>query len=285
MVNVSLQPQKEYKMIKLVGVALLMAGMVNAQGKVISMAYKDDSKQPLIGDIKDNSGMYQELFAKAAKMIGAELKIVRLPKKRVHADLEEGKADFYPGTSFSEDRAKYLDFMDNGMSTKEVCLTRADHAEIKDLKDFKGTVLAELGGSKEKYNEKYPNMKVDIFTKLPMETAEKALIAKRGDMFIADIEEVDYYLKTKKVKSYADLGLKVHGLCRGDFEPMYVGFSIKSPHYKSQPNPKYDASKPLSPSNLPTVTAPGSVAFEFAQALKKLKESGETQAMYNKYFK
>jgi len=81
--------------------ACLFTLPVNAEDAVLKMGYKDKAKMPLINAPGDNSGVYQDLFQAAAQKIGKSLKIVRQPKKRVHAGFKDGSLDFYPGASFS----------------------------------------------------------------------------------------------------------------------------------------------------------------------------------------
>ncbi|MFZ5570288.1 MAG: substrate-binding periplasmic protein [Thermodesulfobacteriota bacterium] len=258
---------------------------VSAQEQEITMGYKDDSKKPLIGDPGDDSGLYQELFSKAAAMIGYKLRIERLPKKRLYAKFEKGELDFYPGASFSEERAMYMCFLDNGLKTKEVLITRSDLPEIRDISTVAGKLLADLGGSKSDFNKKYNKIQVVEVASLELERAIEMLKAGRADFYIADIEEVDYYQKSKGLKSYEDIGMKVHYQAFGDFIPMYMGFSMNSKLFKAKANPRYDSSKPLDYENTPKTVAEDCVAHQFQAALLKLKASGETQKLYDAYFK
>lgn len=252
---------------------------------VIFMGYKDDAKKPLIGDMDDNSGAYQELFSKAAEMIGYKLHIVRFPKKRLYSMFEKGDLDFYPGASFSEKRSAYMNFLNNGLETKEVLLTRNNMDEITDISKVSGTLIADLGGSKSNFNAKYPNILVQEVASIDFEQALQMLKLNRGDFYIADIEEVDYYQKSKGLKTFNDIGIRVHYNAFGDFIPMYMGFSMKSKQFKAKDNPRYDKSKPLDYENTPKTVSEDCVAYKFHEALMKLKESGETKKIYNKYFK
>lgn len=259
--------------------------VVAADG-VITMGYKDKAKMPLIGGKNDDSGMYIELFSKAASKIGYQLKIVRDPKKRIHKQLGEGTIDFYPGASFSQKRAKYLYYLPNGMKTKEVLVSRVSQNNITDMTAAKGRLLVEAGSSKVEWDKKYPNLKIVQMSKLPMETVVKAMDANRGDFYIADIEIVDYYKKANKMNNYKDIGLKIHEKSINDeLVPMYMGFSKKSPLFSEKRNEGYDSSKEISLENFPTEVSKDSIAYRFYQALDELNQSGETQRLYNKYFK
>ena len=250
------------------------------------MTFKEGDKLPLIAKNPDNSGAYSELFSLAAEKIGCKITITRLPKKRLHRQLEKGELDFYPGASFSNKRAEYLYYIDNGFTTAEYGITSINSSEIfnfQQVKEFNLIWLMELGSSK---NE--PANKNGVQT-MPVRFAdiEKAryLISKgRNIFYIADKELVDYYLKRTGYRSFKDAGLKVHYGCCGDKVPMYMGFSRLSPHFKERPNPKYDKTKKLSPSNSPTVIDPGCVAYKLGQALMEIKASGKTAQIYQKYF-
>ncbi len=117
---------------------ILITTLASAEENVIIMGYNAKNKIPLIGDENDNSGLYKELFETAAKKIGYRLKIVRLPKKRVHMGFKEGTLDFYPGASFSEKRSKCLYFQANGLEKKEVLLSARGKDEITDLSKLNG---------------------------------------------------------------------------------------------------------------------------------------------------
>lgn len=163
---------------------------ISASSNTIIMGYKDKSKLPLIADKTDDSGLYKELFSRAAEKIGYELKIIRIPKARVHKGLKDGTIDFYPGASFSTKRGKYLYYLPNGLTTKEVVVTLADRPELNSISDMKGKLLVEIGSSKAEW--KYPGLKTTQINRLPMDTVIKALKGGRGDFYIADIEVIDY---------------------------------------------------------------------------------------------
>lgn len=249
------------------------------------MGYKDDSKMPLIGEKDDNSGAYLDLFSKAADKIGYKLKVERISKKRLYAMIEKGEIDFYPGASFSEDRVPYMCFLKNGMKTKEVVLTKKGVPEIKDFSKVSGTLLADLGGSKTKFGEKYKGIKVYEAASLNFEQAINLLKADRANFYIADIEEVDYYKKLKGLKSYEDIGITVHNNPFGNLMPMYMGFSMYSKLFKIEDNSKYDKSKPMDYENTPKTASKDCIAYKFYEALMQLEKSGETKKIYNKHFK
>jgi len=264
---------------------LSSAFLVNAEC-VLKMAYKEGNKMPLIAKKPDNSGAYLELFSRAAERIGCRLEIVRLPKKRLHRQLEQGKLDFYPGASFSEKRATYLCYIENGFPTGEYGITSADMPDIHDyqqLKELGLTWLMEMGGSKTELADRL-NVKTRYLGFADIETARRVISKGRNIFYVADKELVDYYLKNKEFVSFKEAGLKVHNECCGGDYPMYMGFSRTSHHFRKRSNPKYDETKKLSPTNFPIIADSGCVAFRLGQALQELKASGETLKIYQKYF-
>ncbi len=259
--------------------------IATAKENIIVMGYKDKSKPPLIGEKNDNSGLYKELFEKAAKQIGYKFKIVRFPKKRVHDGFKKGSIDFYPGASFSKKRSEYLYYLPNGLQTKEVLLSLKSHTEI-DISKVKGKLIVELGSSKIDWDKKYPGLKIVQMGKLPIEKAITFLKKGRGDFFIADIEPVDYYKKNSNINKYADIGIKVHhNAINKEFIAMNLGFSRKSPLFKEELNTNFDSSKQITIENFPTKISEECVAYKLYLELNKMKDSGETQKLYEKYFK
>lgn len=253
---------------------------------LLKMTYKDGGKKPLIGKNPDNTGAYLDLYWLAAKKIGCELKVVRLPKKRLHIELSKGKLDFYPGASFSKKRAKYLYYGENGFKTGEYGLSPLHVPTINSygqLKTLNLRWLMEHGGSKIEVAEK-----LGIRTqKLPYVNIDKVRTLfrlKRSHFYVADKELIDYYPKKRGITSFKEIGLKVHKNCCGGTRPMYFGFSRFSPHFKEQPNPNFDKTKPLSPDNFPTRLVPGSIVYKFEAAIRQLKKSGKIDEIYRKHF-
>jgi len=259
---------------------------VSAEEKTLTMGYKDKHKMPLIGGEGDDSGLYKELFEKAADKIGYRLKIARLSKRRVHFGLNNGSIDFYPGASFSLKRAEYMYYMPNGLQTKEVLISQRNKREINDMSEAKGRLLVELGSSKAEWDDKYPGLKIIEMGKLPIDIVFKAVKRNRGDYYIADIEVVDYYKKINRIKDYGDIGFKIHhNAVNNEFIPMYLGFSRKSNKFAERVNPAYDHSKETTIENFPSMVSKDCLAYKFYSALKEFKDEGETKTLYDKYFK
>jgi hypothetical protein len=232
---------------------ITFAASAHADDRTLVMGYKDEAKPPLIGGAFDNSGLYLDLFTRAASQIGFELVVVRLPKKRLYQDLKAGDVDFYPGASFSELRAQYLDFLENGLQTKEVIVSRAMEKDLKGLSSLNGRLITDVGGSKDRIDHRYPDITLFPVSSLSFKQALNLIQLERADFYIADIEEVQHYLFEKGIDNFRGLGLKVHFDALGGIQPMYMGFSRKSRWYSGAANPEFAPENPLSYTNLPIV--------------------------------
>ncbi|WP_415885294.1 substrate-binding periplasmic protein [Neptuniibacter sp. QD37_6] len=260
--------------------------VANADEKTIIMGYKAIAKPPLIGSNGDNSGLYLDLFQKAAERIGYELVVVRIPKKRLHFELARGTVDFYPGSSFSQKRTGYLFYLPNGLQTKEVLITLDNQAEIESMDEIEGRLIVELSSSKLEWDQIYPKLTISKMGKLSMEKVIEALKTGRGDFYIADIEIVDHYQKLNGLESYEDIGIKIHhNAINQAFIPMNMGFSRKSKLFSEYPNPSFSPDADISIENFYTIVDQNSVAYQFYQALDQLKQEGYTQNLYDQYFK
>jgi len=252
----------------------------------LKMGYKEGAKLPLIAKQPDNAGAYLELFSKAAQSIGCKLTVVRLPKKRLHSKFKSGELDFYPGASFSEKRAAYLYYIENGFMTAQYGITSINTPEISNfqqVKEFDLLWLLELGSSKTELANSI-GARTQTLKIVDIERMRRIISKGRNVFYVADKELIDYYLKSNGLSSLKEIGLKVHRHCCAGDAAMYMGFSRFSPHFAEMPNPKYDPSKPLRPSNFPTIVDPDSVAYRLSQALRKMKDSGETAKIYETYF-
>lgn len=253
---------------------------------LLKMGYKEGGKLPLIAKQPDNSGAYLDLFSKAAESIGCRLVVVRLPKKRLHSKLKTGQLDFYPGASFSEKRAIYLYYIENGFTTAQYGITSINIPEISNFQQVKELDLLwllELGGSKVELTDSI-GVRSKTFQAVDIEKMRRLIYKGRNVFYVADKELIDYYLKSKGLSTLTEIGLKVHRHCCGGDAPMYMGFSRFSAHFTEIANPEYDQNKPLNPGNSPTIVGSGSVAYRLGQALRKMKDSGETADIYKTYF-
>jgi len=254
---------------------------------LLKMAYKDGDKLPLIAATPNNSGIYHDVFNLAAKRIGCELTISRLPKKRLHVALRKGELDFYPGASFSVERSEYLLFIQNGMNDAEYGLTPATVPDINsfdDVKKYNLVWLMELGSSKFELANRLgipTNMvsSVDIFK------ARRLFAKQRASFYVVDKGPLLYYPERAGIGSFEQVNLKVHHNCCGGEYPMYMAFSRSSSHYLEAENPEFDITKPVAPSNQNMYLDESSLAFKFANELVQMKAEGVTEDIYQNHFK
>lgn len=261
---------------------LFFSTLLLAKNNVIIMGYSEKSKLPLIGELNNNQGLYKDIFEKAAKNIGYELKIVRFPKKRVHRGLKNGSIDFYPGSSFSKERANYLYFLPNGLKTKEVLISLDKIKEIKNIASAQGELLVELGSSKKNWDKIYPKLTIVQMGMLPLKKVLIALEKKRGDFYIADIEPIRYH---DKLLNFSKIGIKIHYNAINDkFVSMNLGFSRKSHLFKDSKNEKFNKLKSISLKNYPTKISKESIAYKLHVELIKMQKNGDIDKIKNKYF-
>lgn len=252
----------------------------------LTMGFTESAKMPLINEKGDDSGVFLELFSTAANNIGCDLEVVRLPKKRLHKMFAQGQLDFYPGASFSLSRESYLFYMPNGLSTAEYGVTHLDIKEIdsyKQLSDRKLIWLQEIGSSKVSMARQLDVEKF-IMNKLNIDMLKNIMNKRRNVFAVIDKESHDYYRKENTLVSLESIGLKVHKNCCLAQQPMYLGFSKYSPHFKSLPNPDFNKYRVLSPTNLKLVIDQTTIAYKLSQALRELESSGTTQEIYNAHF-
>lgn len=253
----------------------------------LKMVFKEGEKEPLIKAMPNNEGVYKDVFSEAAKRIGCQLQISRLPKRRLLRMLERGEIDFYPGSSFSDKRSMYLYYIPNGLLTAEYGITNKGMPELKsyaDLKKYSITWLLEFESSKIEKAEKF-GVKISERTYLNLSYVSKYIVRskERNYFYVADKEIVDYFPRNIGM-SLDEFGLKVHRKCCEGTKPMYMGFSKKSGHYEEIKNDNYDQLRPLSPENYPTSLRPDSIANKLGEALADMKEEGIIEEMYDKWF-
>ncbi|OUS29409.1 hypothetical protein A9Q99_09945 [Gammaproteobacteria bacterium 45_16_T64] len=252
------------------------------------MVYKEGAKEPLIEAKPSYAGVYYELFGRASQRIGCTLIVERLPKKRLHQELELGNLDFYPGASFSKKRAKYLYYIPNGLETGEYGLTGNGVPELtsyEDLKNHKITWLLEIGSSKLELAEE---LGIPVLERRHQDVDIVAKFIKRSPkveyFYVADRELIDFFPRRTGVESIESVGLKVHKQCCGGDQPMHMGFSRFSKHFSEIRNPSYDASKIISPKNFPVIVDPMSVAAKLGGALAAMDAEGITKKIYARWF-
>ncbi len=256
----------------------------HADDNVLVMGYPERDKIPMIADVPSHEGIFKDLYTAAAARLGMKLEIVRKPKKRIYAEMAEGKIDFYPAAAYAADRTEFMFWFPNGLQTQEMCVTGKAVPLITDLAKAPAMrVGQEIGGSKADLPKTHPQLRiVELGTKIDFEMLMQLITAGRSDLMFADKEVIEYHKAQKNIKDFADLGLKIHPDCLEAPGSADVGFSRKSSKFSEQPNPAFKSDKPRSPENQPTMVKPDSIAGKLAAVLAEMKKSGESKRIYDK---
>ena len=250
--------------------------------QTLTMGYRENERLPLIGKIGNNSGLYFDLYSTAAKKMNIELKIVRASKKRIIQLMKEGVIDFYPGFTFTKQRTQFVCYIENGLlGGTDVGISLKSLPLIKDLNELKGKrVLAASGGPNIDLLSHIEGVKLNTVPRLSIEKAIALLRLKRHDFYFYNYDTIRYYLIKNNIKD-----IKLHPNCCGEEKPMYLGFSKTSKNFKEIKNLDYDSTQTISITNTPTVMSKDSLAYQLSITLKAMKESGEIQKIFNKYYK
>jgi len=253
---------------------------------ILTMGYKESAKLPMIKVMGDNSGAYLDLFTIAAKNIGCKLEVVRLPKKRLHKMFAQGKLDFYPGASFSLLREKYLFYIANGFSTAEYGISHSSMPEVTNYRALatKHIIWVQEVGTSKAEVAKALSIETIVLNNINIEKLKHLMLRRQNSFAVIDKELYEYYLKIHQLDSLQSIGLKVHKKCCSNNQPMYLGFSKFSPHFKSLANPTFNHELIISPKNSRERLTKDSIAYQLSQALEHLEKSGVTGEIYKKYF-
>ena len=158
---------------------------------VLTMGYRTSERLPYIEQEPSNAGLYHDIYQAAVAKIGCQLKIIRTPKLRVLRDLKLGKIDFYPGLSFTDDRAQFTHFIPNGLSERVIGVSRAGAADILSLEQLSHSQMTLLiaPGSYD-FGGLPQNMRIRKPPELDVAKALDYLLNNQGDFFIYDQETI-----------------------------------------------------------------------------------------------
>lgn len=242
------------------------------------MGFRTTERLPLIGKDPIDDGLYYDLYSEAAQRIGCQLTVVRSPKKRLLKMLESGKIDFYPGFTFNLERTDYVHFIESGLPGGQIGISRFDIHPITNLHQLSGLTLAQSLGAPD-FAAGVEN--ITYYTKAELSILEAITLIrkKRADFYIYPRGTLMYYLRLNETDD-----IQVHPDCCGGVEPLYLGFSIRSKHFKQRSNPQFEPNLPLSADNWPTAPHSNSISYLFQQQLKAMKLSGETMDLYKQYY-
>ena len=267
------------KMFSWVVLVTLVASSAAAQ-TVIKMGYRTSEKLPYIAEFPSNAGLYYDLYSEAAQRIGAKLDVVRTSKQRVLLDLEEGIIDFYPGFSFSEERANYAFWIKNGLIQRDVVVSRADQAELQTAADLAGLRYVLSLGNPDQIAAIANQQAIKITaSELDIERALTMISRNLADLYVYEEDSLKYFIKSHGLSGY-----RFHEQLIDNFYYSHAGFSRYSPLFQGQRNANFDDALPVDIGNFPFELVPGSTLAKFEQALWQMYEDGTTKAIYKAYF-
>ncbi|MCP5079898.1 MAG: transporter substrate-binding domain-containing protein [Psychromonas sp.] len=242
-----------------------------------------------MNEAPDNSGIFSDLYSEAASRIGCKLTITRLPKKRLHKGLQRGEFDFYPAASFSEKRASYLSYIENGLETGEYGISSKKLPEVRrwqELALHSDVIwLMESNSSKDEFADLY-GINKQMIHYLNVKKVVDFIRARPNHIYfyVADKEVLDNYLHQTQQLNFAEDGLRIHLACCGHLKPMYLAFSLRSAHFTKVINSNYIEQQKLSEKNQATFASEQSVAHKFSQALKAMHKEGVTDQIYQTWY-
>ena len=246
------------------------------------MGYRTNAKPPFINAAPDNSGLYFDLYEEAARRIDCRLIVLRQPKRRILHFLKHGDIDFYPGLSFSEERAQYVTFIPNGLKDGYIGLTRRSEPEIFSLNDVakRNLVMVMAFGGYDLNAEDY-----GIHVRRPydftLEQIVDLIIEGRADFHAYNLLAVQHFLSNHPDKAAK---LRMHQYCCSEPEQMYMAFSKQSAYAEMIDNADYLRHLPLTAENTPDSVSISSIAWKLRWALSSMQKDGSFQVIYGKYF-
>ena len=258
---------------------------VSASGErpVLVLGYPEREKNPFIADAPSDDGIFQDVLRLAAERVGAELRIDRLPKKRVFQYMREGRVDFYPGSPTPE-RNEIMVWISLGFQSKNICLVRAEVPPFKHLREAPPLrLIYEVGDSRADLPKDYPQLKgIAAAAQLSTEDAVRMLRNNYGDLFVTQRETYLFYLRTQQLDSLDRFKIRYEEDCTGPGREYVLGVAKKSRHYAGLPNPDYRPGKPISLYNQPSRIDPASLAGRLRDTLLEMQESGEAQRLVDR---
>ena len=183
---------RKYQLITLTAVILWAIGAHQTlHACTLKMGYRISDRVPLIGKDSDNSGLYYDLYSRAAQKIECRLEVIRKSKLRIIRDLQTGNIDFYPGFNFTTKRAVYTYYLENGLPGGDAGISRSDFREITHLSQLKGdTLFSALGGPN--YLEGVEGVYQKQLAELTTQRAIRLLLNERAEFYIYNKSSIEF---------------------------------------------------------------------------------------------
>lgn len=258
----------------LIFVCMLTVLSVSAE-TVITMGYRTTAKLPYIEAAPSNAGLYYDLYSEAASRAGLSLDVVRVPKVRVEENLRRGLIDFYPGYSYTDERAEFAFWMRNGMIQRDIVVGRIEHHDELVAGDT-GALVQGLSLGNPLKLEGFEVLEV---AELGLDRAFQMLASERIDVYVAEESTIKYYIKSNSITN-----VELFDQYIDEVYYSHAGFSVQSPLFMVEPNPLYNPQQAQSPTNFPIALTSDSPAKRFNDALRQMSEDGTTKAILARYF-
>ncbi|MFO6422683.1 substrate-binding periplasmic protein [Motilimonas sp. KMU-193] len=240
----------------------------------LKMGYRTTQRPPFIAGAPDNTGLYKELYETAATKMGCKLTIVRSSKSRILAKIDTGDIDFYPGLTPTPERAQYVHFFPNGLVDGYMGISHLDLAEITHYGQLSGkTLLIAKGGPRLVSDDL--NVIIKEPPELSVAMAAEMIDQKKADFYIYNFTSLIEFIKQNK-----DLNIKLHRHCCGEFQPMQLGFYLKSAKIKTKPNETLNTRYPHNNQQLDDQ----STARLLKETLAEMAQDGTTAGIFYKHF-
>lgn len=243
----------------------------------VVMGYRTSERLPFIAEAPNNEGLYYSLYSRALADIGCQLKVLRAPKKRILHMIKSGEIDFYPGLGFSDEREEYIHYIDSGLTSKSAIISHIDSKPVQSLSEMKGKTLLIAQGARPIDGEKY-----GIFMRagydLSLEQVIELISKKQVDFYFYNEDNINYFLAKNP-----NANIKVYSFNETP-TPLNLGFSRKSRFALEEYNTEFDPLAEKSLVNREYILTTNNKAYQFQQALIKLKIQGVTNKLVRQYF-
>jgi len=253
-------------------IMLLLLLSWHASACTFTMGYRLSERLPLINAAPNNDGLYKELYSTALEKINCKLKIIREPKRRILKKIGSGKIDFYPGFTFSKERAKYAYFFENGLEMSFLAISSLSQPTISRIEQLRSKIILIAQGGPTLGVEKVGGV-IRRVENLTIESAIGYLNRGKADFYLYPKASIDYYLKNNPQPQ-----IKSHPCC-GDKTPMLLGFSKASVHLSLSRN-----NLDIGHASYDQVLERKSKAFALQQIIQQMKADGSIDKLYQKYY-
>ncbi|SFI64907.1 transporter substrate-binding domain-containing protein [Thermoflavimicrobium dichotomicum] len=222
-------------------------------------------------------GFDAELLEAVAKAAGVDVELKHVGWDQMFKEVDAGKADAaIAAISITQDRLAKYEFTDSYFVSKQLILVPVG-SNVKTLEDLRGKDIGVLAGStgattvKKEFGEKYS--KLEEYDDIP--SAVKDLAAERLDAVVADSGVVKYFVQTLEETSVN----KEENISSSQGQTRIV-VKIGRMKIKAVEDPFF----PPESYGIMVKKGKTEILQELNKGLKKVKEDGTYDRIYQKYF-